>query len=126
MPFDRAAWGRDYRRRCREQGRCCQCLKPAVQFGCCEEHAERKRAYNRALQRQQKGCQPRYPTHPEWGTSNRDYLWASEWQRPWYEYRAGRWWRTLVEGRDPLMILLAKEAAGRFCFLRDRRGGVAC
>ena len=126
MAFDRAAWGRAYRAQCRELGRCCQCLKPAVAFGCCEAHAERKRTYNRLLQREQKGCRPRYPTHPEWGTREHGYLWASEKPPAYYETVSGVICRVPVDWRDPLTILIQREAMGLFCFMRDRGLATAC
>lgn len=129
MPFDRAAWARQYRAKCREQGRCCQCLKPAVAFGCCQEHADRKRTYNRLLQRERKGCQPRYPTHPEWGTSNHDYLWPSEKPEAVYETVSGQLRRSVADRRDPLYWLLRLEEEGLFEFTKPRQWpalAVAC
>lgn len=98
----------------RQQGLCINCGKaPAVSGGQCAFHAEVRRRQCRLWMRRVRG-------HVPWAVYTnriaRRYATASNAEA--WEYRAGHgMMRVWVDWRDPLLVLMAREAKGWFSFM---------
>ena len=124
-PDGKRLWAQRYRAGKRGRGECLQCKAPhETNSRFCKLHGASRRDYARAWMRRLHGYQPRYE-QPEWGYAERPRFHA-EWERPYYETVSGVICRVPVDWRDPLTILIQREAMGLFCFMRDRGLATAC
>ena len=110
----------DYIRRLRAlrraQGLCIQCgREPSVSGGRCVRHAEEQRRRTRLWMRKAHGSKPQYL----YQRASAPVRYATDSSAEGWEQQAdGRWQRIWVDWRDPLLILLTKEARGWFQFMR--------
>lgn len=96
-------WARRYRAQKRLAACCLQCHQPAAMGGLCRSHAEAHRTRSRLWMQTHHGHEAREA-----------FTFPCEQRQTFWEEIGGWWYRVSADFRDPLTILLEREARGQF------------